>query len=127
MASAVLDSSVVLAVLNEEPGAAAAIDLIPSALLSSVNLGEVVTKLTERGVPRSEVRDMIDRLECEVVPFDRTQALAAGFLHAATGRKGLSLGDRACVGLGLARELPVYTADRPWAELDLGIDIRLIR
>jgi PIN domain nuclease of toxin-antitoxin system len=43
------------------------------------------------------------------VDFDRRQALIAGFLWAQTSHKGLSLGDRA------------------WAELDLGLDVRLIR
>ena len=41
--------------------------------------------------------------------------------------KGLSLGDRACLALASLTGRIVVTADRVWPELDLGIDIRLIR
>jgi PIN domain nuclease of toxin-antitoxin system len=35
--------------------------------------------------------------------------------------------DRACLALALTRGLPADTAERSWAKLKLGIDIRLIR
>jgi ribonuclease VapC len=40
---------------------------------------------------------------------------------------GLSLGGRACLALGIALRAPVYTADRSWKNLKLGIRIHLIR
>jgi ribonuclease VapC len=40
---------------------------------------------------------------------------------------GLSLGDRACLALAMELKLPVVTADRAWIDLDLGIDICVIR
>jgi PIN domain nuclease of toxin-antitoxin system len=40
---------------------------------------------------------------------------------------GLSLADRACLALAIERGAAVLTADRTWAELDLGIEIRLVR
>ena len=127
MATAVLDSSVVLAALNGEPGADLAARLLPSALLSAVNLGEVVSKLDKRGLANLVVREMISLLDCEIVPFDVPQAMRAGLLYSATAKKGLSFGDRACLSLAIERGLPVYTADHPWAKLDLPVDIRLIR
>jgi len=44
-----------------------------------------------------------------------------------TRHLGLSLGDRCC--LALAKELgaDVYTAERKWAGLDLGVTVRVIR
>jgi PIN domain nuclease of toxin-antitoxin system len=127
VATAVLDTSVVLAAIQAEPGGDLAASMMPAALLSSVNLAEVATKLTKDGLSRSEVDEVVGALECEVVPFDRATAIEAGLLRAATHRIGLSLGDRSCLALAAARGLPVYTADRDWATLDLGIDIRLIR
>ncbi len=41
--------------------------------------------------------------------------------------RGLSLGDRICLALAEREGLPVYTADPHWADLPLGIDIRVIR
>jgi ribonuclease VapC len=37
------------------------------------------------------------------------------------------LGDRACLALGLALKAPVYTADRSWKNLKLGVRIHVIR
>ncbi|MGB6548793.1 MAG: PIN domain-containing protein, partial [Xanthobacteraceae bacterium] len=49
MASAVLDSSAILAILNNEPGADAVEEMLDDALVSTVNYAEVVAKLVERG------------------------------------------------------------------------------
>jgi ribonuclease VapC len=40
---------------------------------------------------------------------------------------GLSLGDRACLALALDLKVPVYTADRSWKQLSLGVRIHVIR
>jgi ribonuclease VapC len=39
----------------------------------------------------------------------------------------LSLGDRACLALGLALKSPVYTAERSWKKLKLDVRIHVIR
>lgn len=126
-ATAVLDTSVVFAAINDEPGADVAAELIPTALFSTVNLGELVTKLADKGFDRREIGDMIATLECEIVPFDFAQALDTGLLRPPTREQGLSLGDRACLALALARGLPVYTAERSWPKAKLPLDVRLIR
>jgi hypothetical protein len=73
----VLDTSVVLAAVQAEPGGDLAA-IMPSALLSSINLTEVATKLAKDGLSRSEVDEVVGALECEVVPFDRATAVEAG-------------------------------------------------
>jgi PIN domain nuclease of toxin-antitoxin system len=40
---------------------------------------------------------------------------------------GLSLGDRACLALAMERKATVYTTDKVWKNLDLGIEIVVIR
>ncbi len=122
---AVLDASVVLAFLFGEPGARSAARLLPRSCLLSVNLAEVATRLVDEGLGEFERRAVIGNLGCEIIPFDTELAVRAADLRSA-GRK-LALGDRACLALAVMRGLPVYTADRPWAELDLGVDIRLVR
>jgi len=40
-------------------------------------------------------------------------------LKKSTKHLGLSLGDRACISLGIKLSFPIYTADKLWAELKL--------
>ena len=123
----VLDTSAILALINDEPGVEIVMPLVESAIINTVTLAEVVTKLAERGMSESAVEDTLAGLGIHVVPFDEGQAFLAGMLRPATRRFGLSLGDRACLALGLIRDLPVVTADRNWARVSIDMDIRLIR
>lgn len=63
----------------------------------------------------------------EIVPFTAEDAALAASLVPATRRLGLSLGDRACLALALARKIPAVTADRSWSHLQIGVEIRVIR
>ena len=54
-------------------------------------------------------------------------AQIAGDLVRLTRLFGLSLGDRACLALGMDLGVPVYTADRAWKELRLPVQINVIR
>jgi ribonuclease VapC len=123
----IMDSSAILAMLLMEPGSDKVAELLSHAGLSAVNLAEVVAKLTQRGVPFSEANRMVRLLQLQIMPFDDAQALASAALYAPTRPLGLSLGDRACLALAQRRQLPVLTADRAWAKLDLGIEVKLIR
>lgn len=127
MSELVWDSSALLMVINEEPGWQAWADLLPKSAISTVNLSEVAAKLNERGGALDTLRPFIDWLAITVFPFTADLAYAAGELRASTRELGLSLGARAC--LALARELraPALTADRAWAGLDIGVEIRLAR
>jgi ribonuclease VapC len=44
-----------------------------------------------------------------------------------TKTHGLSLADRACLALAKRLDIPIVTADRDWADLNLGITLQLIR
>ena len=63
----------------------------------------------------------------DIVPFDAEQAYETTEFRGATRSRGLSLGDRACLQLATRRGLPALTADRAWAEIDAGVEVRLIR
>ncbi len=95
--------------------------------MSAVNVAEVVSKLADTGMNVAEVRSLVDTLGLEVAPFDEELAHATGMLRPSTRRKGLSLGDRACLALARHLALPALTADRSWAELDVGVEVTLIR
>ena len=123
----VLDASALLAVLRAEPGSDQVEPRLEGARIGAVNVSEVVAKLVDDGVPETEIRRAIDRLELDVHAFDAEHAYIAGILRHATRALGLSLGDRACLALAQREQLPVLTADRSWAKLDLGVSIKVIR
>lgn len=124
----VLDASALLAVLNGETGADKLTpELLSSALSSTVNLAEVQSKLVDWGLAPDRAWAAAMTPVAEAIPFTAEQAKAAGSLIAETRALGLSLGDRACLALGLALNAPVYTADRSWKNLKLGLRIHVIR
>lgn len=128
MSRVVLDASAVLAVLNNEPGAEKLTpELLSDATCSTVNLAEVQTKLVSAGGRSDEAwEDTLSAIR-EAAPFTEAQAQIAGSLVVQTRGLGLSLGDRACLALGMTLGAPVYTADRSWRKLKLGIRIHVVR
>jgi ribonuclease VapC len=123
----VLDSSALLAVLLQERGAERVEPHLTSAAISAVNLSEVVATGVERGLMLESVQSLLTRLSLDVIPFDGEQAYVAASLRPATRKLGLSLGDRACLALGLKQGLPVLTADQLWAKADVGVKVEVIR
>ena len=99
---------------------------MPDAAISTVNLSEVIAKLTERDMPESDIRQALNGLSLEVLPFVEAQARLAGMLRPQTAKAGLSLGDRACLALAVELQLPAMTADRAWADLPAGIEVTVI-
>jgi len=128
MNKVVLDASALLAILNKEPGAETLTpELLSGAIMSTVNLAEVHGKLVGRGVRPNDAWEAAVSLIREAVPFSPEHAKLAGDLVAQTRALGLSLGDRACLALGLALKAPVFTADRSWKKVKVGARIHVIR
>ena len=123
----VLDASALLALLNIEEGADLVQEFLSRSVISTVNLAEVVTRLSILGMPEGEVREALTVLGLEIIAFDEEGAFRAGLLSAHTQPLGLSLGDRACLALALTTRAVALTADRVWKDLDIGIEIKLIR
>jgi PIN domain nuclease of toxin-antitoxin system len=124
----VLDASALLAILNQEPGAESLTpELLSGAATSTVNLAEVHSKLVSRGLRPGDAWEAALSPIREVVPFSADHARLAGDLVAKTRALGLSLGDRACLALGLALKVAVYTADRSWNKVRVGVRIHVIR
>jgi ribonuclease VapC len=124
----VLDASALLAVLNREPGADKLTpQLLNAATSSTVNLAEVQSKLVNRGLSPQEAWEATLSPIREPAAFTAEHAMTAGNLIVETRALGLSLGDRACLALGLALGAPVYTADKSWKSLKLGLRIHIIR
>ncbi len=127
MTPIVFDSSVVIAILKEEPGYEEAERWLGRALISSVNIAEIAAYLSRNGINLETIQRVIARFSFEIVPLSLDLSLYAGSLYLQTKAHGLSLGDRACLALALSRNLPVLTADAIWQKLDLPVEIKLLR
>lgn len=130
----VLDSSALLAFLQDEPGAEAVEGaLAKRAAMSAANWAEVLTKMADAGVRPQEVTR---RLETQgilgdglaITPLGQAAAEEIAGLRAETRGAGLSLGDRACLALARSLGRPAMTTDRTWAALRLsGVEVSVIR
>ena len=122
----VFDAGALLTVLYGEPGANEARAALPAAKMSAVNRAEVLAVLVRDGMPVEEADRHVDAILVHVIPFDRELSTLAGSLWPGTAPLGLSLGDRACLALGLHLSEPVLTTDSTWKKLDLPVEIRVL-
>jgi ribonuclease VapC len=133
VSSAILDASAMLAYLRDESGADVVADAVATgAAISTVNLGEVLSRVADRGAdPARVTRQMTDRGllngAIAVEPFTTADAIEIARLRPLTRDLGLSLGDRACLALARRLDAPVLTADLAWSKLDLPLELRQIR
>jgi ribonuclease VapC len=131
--ASILDASALLAYLQEEPGATfVANALTQGSLISAVNWAETLSKLAERGQDPDIVTDLLTNQgllnnALVIVPFDTDISRATAKLRPLTRNLGLSLGDRACLALGIQAQLPVLTSDQAWMSLNVGAIVQLIR
>lgn len=128
MSKVIIDASALLALLKNEPGADKVESLLGKIIMSSINVSETASFLLESEMTTQEVQECLLPLISEIVPFDEEQAFLVAKLRKHTKNQGLSLGDRACISLGIKMDLPVYTADKIWQDLRLdNLEIKLIR
>lgn len=129
MSKAVFDTSAILAIYHKEPGRKKVLQLIDrhEPLISSVNFAELVAKLSEETLSLSDITESFDGLEIDIVDFTREHATATGDLRMKSRDLGLSLGDRACIALGIAENALIVTADRSWASIDDIGKVEVIR
>lgn len=120
----VLDASAVLALLQDEAGADVVEDAIDGgAIISAVNLAEVLAKMADAGVSVDRAADLVLGLFVEVEPCALPAAVDSARIRDVTARWGLSLGDRVCLSLARSRALPLVTADRAWSALAEPLDV----
>lgn len=125
--SYVLDASALIALALGEPGSGVIARFAQYALISTVNVSEFLQRLRDYGIPEEQALYQFSRFEIDIVPFDLEQAQLAAKLRSTTKHLGLSLGDRACLSLAVARGRHVLTADQRMAQAEIEIDIRMIR
>ena len=124
----VLDASAVLAFVRGEEGADRVLPHIGNAIISTVNLQEVIKEMILAGMNGDEIREVLDSLRLDVRPHDERAAYQAGALVMQTRQYGRGLGDRSCMALGLELDTTVLTADREWKRVEIeGLSLEHIR
>jgi ribonuclease VapC len=129
MSRAVLDASALLALLLDEPGGDAVAAALGDAVMSVVNVAEVVGHYARLGASAADVQALLGPLPIDLVPADRALSFEAGLLLAITRPLGLSLGDRYCLALARRDGAVALTAERCWREVaaPAGVRVELIR
>jgi Uncharacterized protein conserved in bacteria len=129
MSAYVLDTSAFLAYLWREPGGDQIAKVLyeETAVMSAVNVAEVIAKVINRGLPVTSAEEFLMTLDFEHVAFDTNMALRTALLQPVTSPRGLSLGDRAYLALAQSRNAVALTADKSWLALDIGVRIDCIR
>jgi len=128
MSEAALDASAILAFLFNERGAEKlTTEILAAAFVSTVNLAEVQTKLVKMGRTVEDAWVDANSLGTLAVPYTSEHAKIAGDLIALTEPYGLSLGDRSCLAVAISLNAPVYTTEKIWKNLNVGVPIHVIR
>jgi ribonuclease VapC len=130
----VLDASALLAHRLAEPGGEVVRGSLAeqAAVMTAVNWAEVLSRMASAGADSDEVAE---RLASEaalgdvltVVALTGGDGPAIARLRPTTRHLGLSLADGACLAVAQRLGLPVLTTDRAWAQLQMGVEIRLAR
>ena len=123
----VLDASAAVALAHGEPGAEAVEPLVNGSCISTVNWSEVARVCLAVERDPEALRALLADAGCRTVDFTVDDATAAARLWRATRDAGLSLADRACLALAARLGVPAVTADRAWAELDVGVEVVVVR
>jgi len=125
----VLDASALLAALLGEAGGERVDAVIDGAMMTTVNLAEVVGQYAKAGGDRAEISTMLSGLPLTYLAPDEDLAIEVGLMQPLTAKVGLSLADRICLAQARRLEGVALTADRPWATVaeTLGVKVELIR
>ena len=119
MSNFVFDASAILAIYYSEAGIDRVKELLDagSPFISAANLCEVLTKLSDDGFTVESVLQTFYGLQIDVREFGTDLAIEAAKLRSNTRSLGLSLGDLACLALGIKLDATIVTADKSWAKL----------
>jgi len=104
----VLDTSAILALLAMEEGHEVIAQNLENAVVSSVNLSEIITVLVRRGLKHEDVAQSLKDTFPQVEAFNAEQAIiAASFVE-----PELSFGDRACLALAKYKNLRILSPNK---------------
>ena len=123
--SAVVDASVVLAWLQDEPGSDLAERHLVEGIIGAANWSEVLQKARQHGAQPGVVARLLTSFGLRVVDVTAEDAERAAELWVAGSK--LSLADRLCLALGARLAVSVITTDAEWQSVRGGPRVILAR
>lgn len=123
--SAVIDASVVLAWLQDEPGSEMAERHMVEGMIGAANWSEVLQKARQHGAQPGLVARLLTSFGLQVVDVTAEDAERAADLWVSGSM--FSLADRLCLALGLRLGLAVITTDGAWRSIAHGPKVILAR
>lgn len=123
----VLDASALLALLLKETGADRVRAELSGSAISAATLTEVLTKGLKRGIAPDQSYPAIIEWGVQIVPVDTAQARIAAELAKAPRQLDLSLGDRLCIALAIARRCDLMTSDGGILRLEADVSFKRFR
>ena len=121
----VLDASAVLALLQGEMGADQVEPMLDGAVMSSVNLCEVLQKAEQHDVDTEGLEYDLQALGVDFRAFDLPDARATA--ERWVPKTGSSLGDRACLALALRVDGTAVTTEHGWIATAPDVSVAAIR
>ena len=123
--TAVVDASVVLAWLRDEPGSDLAEAYLVEGIIGAANWSEVLQKARQHGAAPGLVARLLTSFGLEVVDVTAEDGERAADLWVAGST--VSLADRLCLALGLRLGLAVVTTGTAWQSVAHGPEVILAR
>ena len=123
----VLDSSAVLAVLLDEPGAERVVDSFENGVISAASLTEILSKALKFGFDLQDAYERVVSFGLQIHPVDEAQAFLAAEVSKAPRQLNLSLGDTLCIALAMTLRVELLTGDTGMSMYDAGIPITKFR
>ena len=125
-----LDTSAIMAFLRDDVGADTVASMLEDrAIVSTVNVQELIASLVSKGMAPEDARLAVRSLNLEGRDLTWDLAERAAELVEWTKPFGLSLGDRSCLALARRLDMPAVTADRIWSNVaeSIGVEVIVIR
>ncbi len=122
----VLDSSAVLAWLQQEAGSDRVASALAGGVVTAANWSEVLQKARQHGGDPHEVGLLLRSLGLEIIDVTKEDGENAALIW--TREAPLSLGDRLCLAAAARLGLPAMTADTEWDRIHIeDLQIEVIR
>lgn len=126
----IMDASVLAAVANQEPHLPELPLMFMESVITTLNLAEALTVILRKCEADPDILwNEVGNFVQYHYPLDDELTYEVVKMSSIAKQYGLSMGDRYCLALGKKLQLPIYTGDHIWKQLEsvLGITINLIR